>query len=237
MHKALKLWLLEWFSRLEEKELAVGLMALYHMWLDRNDAREALMIEDPDRIARRVLALTEEWMALKESNSEKITRPAEHWLPPEEGWVKVNVDGAFSKEGGSGGGGVIMRDRHGGFLAGSSHVFPQVSDPERAELLACKQGVVLAKEKGEVRAVLEMDCLGAVAKLKGRELDRSMQGPLVEEIKELLGEFEDIRMTHVRRSCNGVAYVLAQLGCKNKVDAVWVDVPPSCIGDLVNFVE
>jgi hypothetical protein len=52
--------------------------------------------------------------------------------------------------------------------------------------------------------ILELDCLGAVAKLEGKELDRSMQGPLVEEIKELMREFEDIRVTHVRCSCNGV---------------------------------
>jgi ribonuclease HI len=233
----LKVWLLEWFSRLEEKELAIGLMALYHMWLARNDARDVPMIEDPTRLARRVLALSEEWWALKEPMVEKTNRPTEHWLPPEEGWVKVNVDGAFSKEGGTGGGGVVMRDHHGGFLAGSSHFFPRVSDPERAELLACKMGVELARERGIVRVVLETDCLGAVAKLKGLELDRSMQGPLVEEIKALLGEFEDIRVTHVRRSCNGVAHVLAQLGCKDMVNDVWVDAPPSCIGDLVNFVE
>jgi ribonuclease HI len=229
--------LLEWFNKLEEKELAVGLMAFYHMWLARNDARETLMVEDPARIARRVLALSEEWWALKDPSSEKISRPTEHWLPPEEGWVKVNVDGAFSKEGDAEGGGVVMRDRHGRFLAGSCHFFTQVSDPERAELLACKQGVQLARERGEVRVILEMGCLGAVAKLKGTELDRSMQGPLMEEIKALMGEFEDIRVTHARRSCNGVAHVLAQLGCKNKVDDVWVGVPPSCIGDLVNFVE
>jgi hypothetical protein len=62
----------------EEKELAIGLMTLYHMWLARNDAREAPMIEDPDRVARRVLGLTEEWMALKEPNSEKIPHSTEH---------------------------------------------------------------------------------------------------------------------------------------------------------------
>jgi ribonuclease HI len=146
----------------------------------------------------------------------------------------VNVDGAFSKEGGYGGGGVVMRDRHGGFLAGSSHFFPQVSDPERAELLACKHGVALAKEKGKSKVMLEMDCLGAAAKLKGKELDRSIQGPLVKEIKGLMGEFEDIRVTHIRRSCNGVAHSLAQLGCKNKFDAFWVECPSSCIGDLLN---
>jgi hypothetical protein len=109
---------------LEEKELAIGLMALYHMWLARNDAREAPMIEDSDRVARRLLVLTEEWMAPIEPNSEKIPRPTKHWLPPDDGWVKINVDGAFLKEGGYEGGGVVMRDRHGGFLAGSSNFFP-----------------------------------------------------------------------------------------------------------------
>jgi hypothetical protein len=62
-----------------------------------------------------------------------------------------------------------------------------------------------------------------------------MHDPLVEEIKVLLGEFEDIRVTHVRRSCNGVAHRLAQIGCKNKNDARWVGCPSICIGDLLNF--
>jgi hypothetical protein len=83
--------------------------------------------------------------------------------------------------------------------------------------------------------ILELDCLGAVAKLKGKELERSMQGPLVEEIKELMGEFEDIRVTHVRHLCNGVAHSLAQLGYKSWNDATWVECPPICIGDLLNF--
>jgi hypothetical protein len=56
-HRTLKQWMLDWFSSLEEKELAIILMPLYHMWLARNEAREAPMIEDPDRIARRVLAV------------------------------------------------------------------------------------------------------------------------------------------------------------------------------------
>jgi hypothetical protein len=78
----LKVWLLEWFCRLEEKELAIGLMSLYHMWLARNDARDMPMIEDPARLARRVLALSEEWWALKEPMVEKSNCPTEHWLPP-----------------------------------------------------------------------------------------------------------------------------------------------------------
>jgi hypothetical protein len=53
-------------------------MVLYHRWLARNDARKTMMIEDPDKIARRVLMLTEEWMALKDPVQEKVPRQIEH---------------------------------------------------------------------------------------------------------------------------------------------------------------
>jgi hypothetical protein len=77
-HRDLKHWLLDWISSLEEKELAISLMVLYHRWLARNDARKTLMIEDPDKIARRALMLTEEWMALKDPVQEKVPRQIEH---------------------------------------------------------------------------------------------------------------------------------------------------------------
>jgi hypothetical protein len=76
--------------------------------------------------------------------------------------------------------------------------------------------------------------VSAVAKLNGMEMDRSIHGPLVEEIKAGLREFEDIRVTHVRRSCNVAAHRLAQLGCKNKNDALWEDCSPTCIGELLD---
>jgi hypothetical protein len=39
------------------------------------------------------------------------------------------------------------------------------------------------------RLILETDCAGDVSKLNHTELDRSAHGPLVEDIKLLLGEF------------------------------------------------
>jgi hypothetical protein len=49
----------------------------------------------------------------------------------------------------------------------------------------------MAKEYDIRKLVLETDCVGAVNKLKAQELDRSVHGLLVEEIKTLLREFED----------------------------------------------
>jgi hypothetical protein len=61
-----------------------------------------------------------------------------------------------------------------------------VVDTERAELLACQRAVQLAEEAGVSKLVLETDCLGAVAMLRGMNLDRSVHGPMIEEIKNLL---------------------------------------------------
>jgi hypothetical protein len=65
---------------------------------------------------------------------------------------------------------MVMCDHHGGFIAGSSHFSPLVSDPKRA-LLACKQAVSLVKEFGVSKLVLELDYLGVVGKLSNQELD------------------------------------------------------------------
>ncbi|KAK1606712.1 hypothetical protein QYE76_030385 [Lolium multiflorum] len=53
-------------------------------------------------------------------------KPVEHWQPPAEDWVKVNVDGAFRTADGNGGGGVVIRDHHGVFQCGASHFFPML---------------------------------------------------------------------------------------------------------------
>jgi hypothetical protein len=81
--------------------------------------------------------------------------------------------------------------------------------------------------------VLETDCAGVVSKLRKEELDRSVHGPLVEEIKVLIGEFEDSLIMHVRRSGNGVAHKLAKEGCKNKLCNTWVSSFPDYVLDAL----
>jgi ribonuclease HI len=216
---------------MNEKELAFSIMLLYQMWLARNEARDQAHIAFayPNDLVRRSLILVEEWAALKPSAVQPPLMHIDQWQAPDEGWIKLNSDGAFSTEQGSGGSGVILRDHHGGFVAGACHFFPSVPDLERVELLACKQALRLAGDKGIDKVVPDSDCLGAVAKLNSKEIDRSSHGPLVEEIKLLLSRFTVHYVRHVRRTCNGVAHSLAKVGCVNKVCEVWLDHPPDQI--------
>jgi hypothetical protein len=112
--------------------------------------------------------------------------------------------------------------------------FPIVADLEMGELLACRRAVELASAAGVSKLVLETDCAGAVAKLKNSEMDRSIHGPLVEEIKEMLQQFEASSIEHVRRHSNGVAHGLAKRGCRNKVSENWMGCPPGFVMNLLS---
>ena len=67
-------------------------------------------------------------------------------MVPEEWWIKANADGATSKFGGHTGGGVVLRDYNGAFLAGACHFFPHVAEAEAAGIKACKRALLVAAE-------------------------------------------------------------------------------------------
>jgi ribonuclease HI len=129
---------------------------------------------------------------------------------------------------------VVVRDHHGGFLAGACHFFTHVADAEAAELLGCRSGLLLARELQVTRVVLETDSTVMASKLRQRDKDRSLHGPLVEDIKEIMAGFEEITVRAVRRRANKVAHVLAKEGCDNKLSRSWLGVPPAVIVSVLD---
>lgn len=111
------------------------------------------------------------------------------WETPEEGWIKVNFDGAMSKAGSKGGGGAVLRDHNGAFLAGVSHFFKDVVDPESAEILGCQRAVKFARERGIEKVHLELDNKGLVLILKDQQKNLATVRPWIQEIKSLMSSF------------------------------------------------
>jgi hypothetical protein len=71
---------LDWFGKLKEKELGVAMLAIYQLWLARNDARDAPMIEDPEVTAKRVLFLWDEWQSIKDAPNCRVVPRVERAL-------------------------------------------------------------------------------------------------------------------------------------------------------------
>lgn len=78
------------------------------------------------------------------SEGGKGRQTAQHWLPPGDGMVKVNVDGAFHPTTGKAGLGVIIRDHTGQPLLTAWRAIFHCRDAEEAEAQACLDGIRLA---------------------------------------------------------------------------------------------
>lgn len=115
------------------------------------------------------------------------------------------------------GSGAVLRDHHGVFLEGTSHFPPGITDPERAELLACRRALQLATDFGVQKLILEMDSQTTVRKITMDMTGLSANGPIVHEVKEL---FNKICVA------NKAAHVFAREGCSNKICKTWFQVPP-----------
>ena len=102
-------------------------------------------------------------------------------------------------------------------MAGTCHFFPVAADPELAELLACRQGILLAQEHEAQKVVVEMDSLSAVGKVNNMQKDLSASGQIVQEIKELLTQFQECKVGWVRRSANKVVHRLARRSEERRV--------------------
>jgi hypothetical protein len=100
----LRSWVLDWFGKLDERELEVSMMTIYHLWWARNDARDTSVIEVPQASARRILYLSEEWRTANCAPLRSSAVRQGHWSKPDEGCHKVNSDGAFPSNSDYGGG-------------------------------------------------------------------------------------------------------------------------------------
>jgi ribonuclease HI len=228
-HSDLRAWVLDWLGKAKGKSVSLTMMLIYKLWLARNDAREKERIDNPEDIVKNSIAGVEEWMSIHERKVNPRSKVTEHWLSPEVGWYKVNVDGAFRAAEKYGGGGVVIRDCHGSFLAGAHHFPPHIADAEGAKLMACRVGLQLANQEHCRNVVLETDSTEVAAKLDREGHDRSTYGPLVSEIKSLFLGFEAVRVRSVRRSANDVAHRMAQEGCVTRSSRVWRGVAPDFV--------
>ena len=86
------------------------IQSVYVLWLARNEARDGIQIAPPLEIMERVVHLLHEWRGIHQPTvKESVVQRRPKWEVPEEGWIKINPDGAVSKFGVKGGGGAVLR--------------------------------------------------------------------------------------------------------------------------------
>jgi ribonuclease HI len=146
------------------------------------------------------------------------------WIPPEEGRLKLNVDGAFSSSGGAGAG-TVLRDHQGTVVAAACRALVHCRDATEAELLAIEDGLRLALLWSPLPFTLETDSSEAAELIKETTPNTSIYAFTISAIREMLQE-RDIRVIKISRDANMASHELAKIGRVDQRTAIsFVDLP------------
>ncbi|PNT68773.1 uncharacterized protein LOC112271862 [Brachypodium distachyon] len=207
-----------------KRELVISIMAA--VW----DSRNRWAHDDAGFDALKSIETISETLSVLEKKQNativKSPRPVCTWHGPPAGVVKINSDGAIVEEEARAASGLVARNE-GGVMVARSRVYQGISDPLIVEALALRDACCLAKEKAFQRVILETDCAELVRLWRARSSQRSVVGPILDEIIEFSQSFISCEIVFVRREANFVAHECARSAVSNGVSSEWVGIAPS----------
>ncbi|KAK8707652.1 hypothetical protein V6N13_058707 [Hibiscus sabdariffa] len=106
--------------------------------------------------------------------------------------------------------GVVARNYGGSIMAAGIIPHHFVTNPEVAEVYACIDALVLARDAGFRSVIIEGDALTIINKANCREDDHSVLRSLVMQIHGMRAFFIALSFSHAVRTCNEVAHLLAR---------------------------
>uniref|UniRef100_A0ACD5X9B5 Uncharacterized protein n=1 Tax=Avena sativa TaxID=4498 RepID=A0ACD5X9B5_AVESA len=109
------------------------------------------------------------------------------WKPPDEGVMKLNVDGAYTQDGRAGTG-MLLRDSNGSVIFAACRWLQTCSEPLEAELAAMEEGMELALHWTHTNVILESDCAEAIKMVQDDKPNLSRHAMRINSIRERLRE-------------------------------------------------
>ena len=160
---------------------------------------------------------------------------AKTWDAPPDPAFKLNFDAAIFKELNCSEVGAIIRNGKGEVMVAMSAKGPPVEDSEKAEILACRRAVEFAIDAGFSELVMEGDNVAVMTSLSHYGSNMSRLGHIVHDIQWLATGLRWAYFSHVKRSANSVAHLLAR-HAKNVVeDIIWMEETPSPVVEAPYF--
>jgi hypothetical protein len=128
--------------------------------------------------------------------------------------------------------GAVIRDHTGNCLVACSEQSEEVVALEIAEALAMRRAIILAKEEGFSKIIVNSDCLSVVKRVTSDQDDRSLCGPVIHDIRRLAQDFVSCSFRHVYRGLNIVAHSLTKFS-EISLCSVWRGFTPDCIREAI----
>lgn len=156
---------------------------------------------------------------ISQDSSSRVTQP--RWIPPPVNQLRLEVDAAYNENSNCYAIGRVIRDHDGNIQIAFGRKISKPQSVIYSELLAIREGIHVVRERDLVIHEIVSDSLLAVQAVTAHEEDLSYTGVLAADIKELLDNFNHVRLRLVRRLANVVAHSVAKFAIFSPYPFVW----------------
>ena len=177
----------------------------WYLWWERRQVVRGEAVQSFARSAMSIVVLSQNYI----NATKKEAREKEGWKRPIEDFVKLNIDGSFNEEIGTGTTGAIIRDHTGGVVAMGQRYLSHVGDAPVAEAYALLDGLRLAEQVGCNRIIVNSDCMQVVTTIR-EGFSATTAAAVYDECLSIWMTFSSISIEHCNRDANQVAHELAK---------------------------
>ena len=206
-------------------DMEIFFVIAWSIWYNRNQ----VVYEQPYLTASQVWDYAQR---LRCDYKDAITANLLRQQPPSVGWVapppnmfKINVDGAIADDDRRSSVGVVIRECRGIMVAAKGVLFNASYDVETTEALAIEPGTLLAAEMKLPQVLIESDSLIVIQAMNSGSC-HGIIGPVIHGILNLLNQFMNWKVLHLKMDYNKVAHELAQYVKKAGMSQTWIGSEP-----------
>uniref|UniRef100_A0A803NJJ8 Uncharacterized protein n=1 Tax=Cannabis sativa TaxID=3483 RepID=A0A803NJJ8_CANSA len=153
----------------------------------------------------------------------QVAASTDQWIAPLAGKFKLNTDAACNKASKIIGLGAVLRDSSGLIKAAFSKAIKGCYKAEEMEATALVHALQWLLNLGLTADIIETDSLLVVQGLKAASSCSSAFHAILNDVNYLVSSFPRAQITHVKRSANTYADVLAKFALTVDTDCTWLE--------------
>ncbi|XP_027173470.1 uncharacterized protein LOC113773121 [Coffea eugenioides] len=233
--------LMEAQKRVEGRDhIALTINILWQVWKARNGV---LFNREKRCPGQTVNKAVQEWLEYRNIGSEAnmsrgtgdgAAMVGGKWTPPPKGFICMNTDASLHMQERKVGWGIVARNDDGALVGAWAGSENRIGDPAVEEAMAIRKALIIAKQKGWGKIVLQSDCKAIIDKLNVKSAEYLSVGVILFDILKLRMDFIECSFSFVRRGVNSVAHHLAKYALRVVDEKVWQESFPDWLCSLAS---
>ena len=151
-------------------------------------------------------------------------------VPPPDGVIKVNFDAAFKTKTCQGASGVVLCNAQGQVVAARCKQHGSIPNALTAEAYAYRDAMLMIKDLGLSKVVVEMDYQELVAPCNSRTSSMCVIIQVLNQIQDLSQQCTHFVLAHVRWEANMVVHYISKFALLSNSEGMWLH-------DILNFLS